>query len=436
MKKTKWKERIFSLLTASVLILGMTSCVGMLPQPSKNEETAATTAETVTEAHTEKEETTTVKKNKSKKPKLKNSSEDESEDTSEATETTKVQKKAETVPVTPEYESITAWTMDDFLEDFSLCGVKYFSSAVTPEVKFEKFGMSQTMYISELDMTVCDIISNSDKEHVAMLYSAGKSDTVEEFIYSPPVFISFDTEFMPKLPEFSVMGITNNSTRADVVKALGEPNAEDNRYFFSYGKFIQFSFDPANGGKLASLLIKLNVEPTAAAEQYTQEENTQPLSWTIDDMLSDITLCGEKLNLSGTPKEVSDKFEYVNCDYMEERGCTAIDLQKNGNVVASVFAGGNEKEYEKNKVILFGMDRSITGSLPEFSIMGITGKSTRDDVIRILGNPSYESDDGTDDVVRYIFTDDVHVMFVFDPTDNYKIRIISIFFDYNGELIY
>ena len=68
------------------------------------------------------------------------------------------------------------------------------------------------------------------------------------------------------LPEFNIMGITDKSTRSDVINILGNPNmrvGESDRHFqygFSQNKFAIIDFNKENPDELCLFFIIYNVE--------------------------------------------------------------------------------------------------------------------------------------------------------------------------------
>ena len=74
-----------------------------------------------------------------------------------------------------------------------------------------------------------------------------------------------EAEAHGNIPEFNIMGITNESTREDVVNILGEPNtiveAEDRiyQYAFSKNERIIIAFEEENPDKILLFYIIYNV---------------------------------------------------------------------------------------------------------------------------------------------------------------------------------
>ena len=131
------------------------------------------------------------------------------------------------------------------------------------------------------------------------------------------------------------------------------------------------------------------VEKTApeSSEELQIETEFEIIDWTMEDLVSNIEIYGDKLSLPCTISEISSDYKVENINYFEDMQMTAGTLYKKDKEIGLVYFNGDVIDNALNSEIKF-LFLGGAYDLPEFNIMGITDKSTRSDVINILGNPN------------------------------------------------
>ena len=131
------------------------------------------------------------------------------------------------------------------------------------------------------------------------------------------------------------------------------------------------------------------VEKTApeSSEELQIETEFEIIDWTMEDLVSNIEIYGDKLSLPCTISEISSDYKLENINYFEDMQMTAGTLYKKDKEIGLVYFNGDVIDNALNSEIKF-LFLGGAYDLPEFNIMGITDKSTRSDVINILGNPN------------------------------------------------
>lgn len=131
------------------------------------------------------------------------------------------------------------------------------------------------------------------------------------------------------------------------------------------------------------------VEKTApeSSEELQIETEFEIIDWTMEDLVSNIEIYGDKLSLPCTISEISSDYKLENINYFEDMQMTAGTLYKKNKEIGLVYFNGDVIDNALNSEIKF-LFLGGAYDLPEFNIMGITDKSTRSDVINILGNPN------------------------------------------------
>ena len=136
--------------------------------------------------------------------------------------------------------AIEKWTLDDVSDSLKLCGEDF--SLPCRIADMENFSLTESDVgdgSSQYITSASGLLYNGEKAACAGF----KDDNSDEIRI---LLIGANTD---TLPEFSVMGITNDSTPDDVVAALGEPNAAKDkdgrvyRYLFSDNTALMFVFD-------------------------------------------------------------------------------------------------------------------------------------------------------------------------------------------------
>mgnify|MGYP004648477243 CR=1 FL=1 len=151
--------------------------------------------------------------------------------------------------------------------------------------------------------------------------------------------------------------------------------------------------------------------------------------WSLENLLENITLCGESFSLPCCISEVKN-FSVINLDSGDGSSqyiSSAGGLVYNDKEVAVVgfkneITDDNFNNAEINTLIL----QSNNGALPTFNIMGITEKSTREDVVKILGEPNYNKNDEDGRVYRYVFSNTSAFMIIFEKDNADVIKSVFI----------
>lgn len=160
----------------------------------------------------------------------------------------------------PEYE-ITGWAMKDLVTDMEVEGDTFSLPCTVSDIGKEY--SVDTLSYQENNQTTGGILYKNDTA-VGFVYFNGN---VKEDILNADIkffFMSGGYEF--ELPQFNVMGITNESTREDVVNILGEPNmhpdASDRLFAYGFNKneYIMINFSEEDPDKIWLFFIIYNVE--------------------------------------------------------------------------------------------------------------------------------------------------------------------------------
>lgn len=136
--------------------------------------------------------------------------------------------------------AIEKWTLDDVSDSLKLCGEDFslpcrIADMGNFSLTESDAGDGSSQYITSAsgllyngEEAACVGFKDDNSDEICILLIGANTDT---------------------LPEFSVMGITNDSTPDDIVAALGEPNAAKDkdgrvyRYLFSDNTALMFVFD-------------------------------------------------------------------------------------------------------------------------------------------------------------------------------------------------
>lgn len=151
-------------------------------------------------------------------------------------ETTAPNNQEETAFVT-EFE-ITDWTMENLVNDISLCGKKI-TLPINPNTLNPEFDLIN-YYDKWYNETV--FILSCNGEDVALMYCDGDCSNSSDILIN-----NIQYGINKPIPQLNIMGITKYSSSDDVKKILGEPNyIQDNgntfRYIFSDKKQFMISF--------------------------------------------------------------------------------------------------------------------------------------------------------------------------------------------------
>lgn len=164
---------------------------------------------------------------------------------------------------------ITDWTMEDLVTDMEISGQKFSLPCTINEID-EKCNVKYISFIEESNITGGDLYL--DGKCIASIFCNG--DVGKEIINSNICMLfmgGYEYDFDDKsvkeveMPEFNVMGITNNSSQDDVLNILGNPNMyckseRQYRYGFNSNEFVMIDFDNENTDKISLFSIIYNVE--------------------------------------------------------------------------------------------------------------------------------------------------------------------------------
>ena len=164
-----------------------------------------------------------------------------------------------------------------------------------------------------------------------------------------------------------------------------------------------------------------------ADEKVIQFEITD---WTMEELVTDMKINSQTITLPCTATDLIEKYTLKEITYSEKYNYTMCNMYEGDSYVAQISFNGEIKESElgEHTVIAWFMDE-FHGSIPEFNIMGITKDSTREDVVKALGNPN--TDAGDDSLYQYAFSENKRIIIGFDDENQY--RIILFFIIYNSE---
>ncbi|MDE5993031.1 MAG: hypothetical protein K2G87_08285, partial [Oscillospiraceae bacterium] len=143
---------------------------------------------------------------------------------------------------------------------------------------------------------------------------------------------------------------------------------------------------------VGEITASVNSEETAVVPDF------EITDWTMKDLVTDMEIEGCKFSLPCTVSDINEKCDVKYTTFMEEHQLTGGDLYLDQKYIASIYFNGDvDKEISVSNICQFFMggfeydlnDKAVKAAeLPEFNVMGITNKSTRSDVINILGNPN------------------------------------------------
>ena len=163
----------------------------------------------------------------------------------EIAETTTVTtaEKAEVVSLFQKKFEITDWTMEELVSNMTVCGKKVPLPCTLSELS-ELFTIKEFDFISGAtgkQSKGCEIYHDDQK--IAFAYcDTDNPDSVTSLCFDD--IIGEETE----IPEINIMGITQNSSAAEIIEILGEPNVDadfgcDYRYYFSDNQYLYISFN-------------------------------------------------------------------------------------------------------------------------------------------------------------------------------------------------
>lgn len=165
---------------------------------------------------------------------------------------------------------ITDWTMEDLVTDMEVEGYKFSLPCTVSDIS-KKCEVKYTAFIEESQVTGGSLYLG--QKYIALIYFDGNVDKEISTSNICRFFMGeygqdFNDGFVKsvELPKFNIMGITNESSRDDLINILGNPNmraGESDRHFqygFSENEFIIIDFDKENPDKIERFFIIYNTE--------------------------------------------------------------------------------------------------------------------------------------------------------------------------------
>lgn len=138
---------------------------------------------------------------------------------------------------------ITNWTMEDLVSKIEVEGQKIIFPCTVSQLDGD-FVIENVGYSSKYDHTVADLYYK--KKYISQI-TVNKN--VDEEYFKDNNIIAFFMGGSESLPQFNIMGISNNSTVNDVISILGNPNVGNSdanrpyRYYFNDDNFVLIDFD-------------------------------------------------------------------------------------------------------------------------------------------------------------------------------------------------
>ena len=136
--------------------------------------------------------------------------------------------------------------------------------------------------------------------------------------------------------------------------------------------------------------------------------------WSMSDFLSDISIYGRRINLSGAPIDIGSDFIIVNSSYNDTFGVTTCDVTYNGGKVGTLIIDGNEENSLYGTIVSASFD-NLSGYAPEdFTVKGVKGGSSTAWVKEMLGEPNLDVEVKDPSVFTYVFPQDGEITMSFD----------------------
>lgn len=143
---------------------------------------------------------------------------------------------------------------------------------------------------------------------------------------------------------------------------------------------------------------------------YIPENKFEITGWTMEELVSDITVNGVTLSLPCSP-DVFSSFETEEFDFEGTSGRVwGCEVYSGDRIIAVAYYDSEKEEKSVNLLMLDSLiyDNSV---IPEFNIMGITDKSTPAEVSAILGEPNFDDGYATDYVYRFSENKELYISF-------------------------
>lgn len=172
---------------------------------------------------------------------------------------------------------------------------------------------------------------------------------------------------------------------------------------------------------VGEITASVNSEETAVVPDFKITD------WTMKDLVKSIEVDGDKFSLPCTVSEIGTDYELENVIYLEDMQKTAATLCKESNTMGLTYFDGDVTDNALDSEIKF-LFLGGAYDLPEFNIMGITDKSTRSDVINILGSPNMRTEE-SDRHLQYGFSENEYIIIDFSEEDPDKLCLFFIIYN-------
>ncbi len=155
---------------------------------------------------------------------------------------------------------ITDWTMEELLSNISIENNTFTLPCTLSELG-TSFMTEYLGYVSDYDYTTVNLYIGD--KYIAQISFNGN---LTENEIENSTLVAFFMDNIRGLPQFNIMGITNQSSQEEIVDILGEPNtinSEDGtiyQYAFSENERIIISFDDENNGEIDLFFIIYDTE--------------------------------------------------------------------------------------------------------------------------------------------------------------------------------
>ena len=168
------------------------------------------------------------------------------------------------------------------------------------------------------------------------------------------------------------------------------------------------------------------ISETISKQKALYEPEFEITTWTMKDFVTDMEISGMDISLPCTVSEFENVFKIDYYTYLVSDDITNCMLSLDGEHVGSLWVSGkveNKSALGSLNVYMFELN-SNERDLVDFDIMGITNRSSKDDVLEILGKPNIPPGEK---LIRYTFSEDEVVMMFFDEMS--IIELILIFYN-------
>ena len=165
-----------------------------------------------------------------------------------------------------------------------------------------------------------------------------------------------------------------------------------------------------------------NTNSLKNSEQQLFQKEFEITDWTMEELISDFTLYGEKISIPCSIEQLGKIYSGTNINNM------LIYDNKEIGYVYNTTQKSQDDDPMIRQIVLGGLNDI---SLPQFSIKTITETCSKEDVENVLGIPNVNS--GDENWARYFFSDNESILFVYNNEDSDKIKMITIMFKNDNE---